>query len=150
MDWTSCHKEPLKSRYGCRKRSTGGQRCDPWDNRSGRSPDDYRGFIRGSKAEFAIPKSGYVAARCGWFSDRSVCYLASGRPVVAQETGFSDYLPTGRGLFAFESAAEAAEQIRHLNADYDSHARASRRLAAEFFDSDKVLRRLLRLVGVAP
>jgi hypothetical protein len=113
------------------------------------TPADYRQFVRGSKAEFGLAKSGYVDSRCGWFSDRSVCYLAAGRPVVAQETGFSDYLPTGEGLFAFESAAGAVERIRELNADYARHARASRRLAAEFFDSDKVLRRLLRRVGVA-
>ena len=114
------------------------------------TPDDYRRFVRGSKAEFGLAKSGYVVSRCGWFSDRSVCYLAAGRPVVAQETGFGEHLPTGEGLFAFESAAEAVEHIRRLNADYGRHARASRRLAAEFFDSDKVLPRLLRRVGVAP
>lgn len=114
------------------------------------TPAAYRRFVRGSKAEFGLAKSGYVDSRCGWFSDRSACYLAAGRPVVAQETGFSDYLPTGEGLFAFESAAEAVERVREMNADYATHARASRRLAAEFFDSDKVLRRLLRLVGVAP
>ena len=67
-----------------------------------RSPADYQRFIQGSKAEFGIAKSGYVASRCGWFSDRSLCYLASGRPVLAQETGFSDFIPAGEGLFAFE------------------------------------------------
>ena len=66
------------------------------------SPDRYRAFIQGSKGEIGVAKSGYTAARCGWFSDRSVCYLASGRPVVAQETGFSQFVPTGEGLFAFE------------------------------------------------
>lgn len=114
------------------------------------TPADYRRFVQGSKAEFGFAKSGYVDSRCGWFSDRSVCYLASGRPVIAQETGFSDYLPTGHGLFAFESAREAVEHIRNMNADYDSHARASRRIAAEYFDSDKVLARLLARIGVAP
>ena len=67
------------------------------------TPAGYQRFVQGSKAEFGIAKSGYVAARCGWFSDRSVCYLASGRPVIAQETGFSPFLPVGAGLFAFET-----------------------------------------------
>lgn len=114
------------------------------------TPADYRRFVQSSKAEFGFAKSGYVISRCGWFSDRSACYLASGRPVLAQETGFSDHLPTGEGLFAFESSEEAVEHIRNMNADYDRHARASRRIAAEFFDSDKVLPRLLGRVGVAP
>jgi hypothetical protein len=67
-----------------------------------RCPSTYQQFIQGSKAEFGIAKSGYVASRCAWFSDRSVCYLASGRPVIAQETGFTHYLPTGAGLFVFQ------------------------------------------------
>lgn len=114
------------------------------------APADYRRFVRSSKAEFGFAKSGYVVSRCGWFSDRSACYLASGRPVVAQETGFGEHLPTGAGLFAFETASEVVEHIRTLNADYARHARAARAVAAEFFDSDKVLPRLLSQVGVAP
>ena len=81
--------------------ANGWQLLDPAE--VARTPADYRRFIRGSKAEFGIAKSGYVASRCGWFSDRSLCYLASGRPVLAQETGFSDFIPAGEGLFAFES-----------------------------------------------
>ena len=68
------------------------------------TPGDYVEFVRGSKAEFGIAKSGYVASRSGWFSDRSACYLASGRPVVAQDTGWSEHLPAGEGLFAFNTA----------------------------------------------
>jgi hypothetical protein len=88
-----------------------------------------------------------VAARCGWFSERSVCYLASGRPVIAQKTGFSRFLPTGAGLFAFETADEVLLAIiEALNSGYERHARAARILAEEHFDSDKVLTRLLEHV----
>jgi hypothetical protein len=75
------------------------------------TPATYQQFIQSSKAEFGIVKSGYVTSRCGWFSDRSICYLASGRPVIAQETGFSRFLPTGAGLFAFETIDEALASI---------------------------------------
>src|SRR5918998_4521238 len=89
--------------------------------RVARTPASYRRFVRGSKAEFGVAKSGYVAAGCGWFSDRSVCYLASGRPVVAQETGFGRFLPTGAGLFAFETSDEVLEGIETINRDYARH-----------------------------
>jgi hypothetical protein len=114
------------------------------------TPGDYRRFLQGSKAEFGIAKSGYVAARCGWFSDRSACYLASGRPVLAQETSFSRLLPCGEGLFAFATEDDVLAAVAALNADYARHARAARALAEEFFDSDKVLARLLNQVGVSP
>ncbi|CAA9454864.1 MAG: hypothetical protein AVDCRST_MAG28-2288 [uncultured Rubrobacteraceae bacterium] len=113
------------------------------------TPGDYQRFVRGSKAEFGIAKSGYVVARCGWFSDRSICYLASGRPVVAQETGFGRFLPTGEGLFAFETSDEALASIEALNRDYARHARAARAIAEDHFDSDKVLGRLLEKLGAA-
>jgi hypothetical protein len=113
------------------------------------TPDQYQQFIQGSKAEFGIAKSGYVASRCGWFSDRSVCYLASGRPVVAQETGFSQFLPTGTGLFAFESADDVLAAIDALRGDYRRHAQAARGVAEDVFDAGKVLPRLLREIGVA-
>jgi len=112
------------------------------------TPADYRRFIQGSKAEFGIAKSGYVAARCGWFSDRSVCYLASGRPVIAQETGFSRYLPTGAGLFAFRNQAEALAAIDEMNRDYAYHARAARKISESHFDSELVLSQLLRNLGL--
>jgi hypothetical protein len=111
------------------------------------TPGRYQQFVQQSKAELGIAKSGYVISRCGWFSDRSVCYLASGRPVIAQETGFSDYLPTGEGLFAFTHREEVLEAIESLNGRYAMHAGRARALAEEFFDSDKVLARLLREVG---
>lgn len=107
------------------------------------TPAHYRRFIQGSKAEFGIAKSGYVAARCGWFSDRSVCYLASGRPVLAQETGFSRFLPTGDGLFAFTTIEDVLTGVDVLQREYARHAQAARALAEAYFDSDKVLNRLL-------
>jgi hypothetical protein len=111
------------------------------------TPPRYRQFIQGSKAEFGVAKSGYVVSGSGWFSDRSVCYLASGRPVIAQETGFSKYLPTGEGLFAFETATDVLESIESLNRDYATHARAARAIAEDYFDSRKVLPHLLAAVG---
>jgi hypothetical protein len=110
-------------------------------------PTEYAEFVRGSKAELAIAKSGYVASRGGWFSDRSACYLASGRPVVAQETGFSELLPTGEGLLAFTSAAEAAEAIAAVEDDPPGHATAARDLAEQHLDARKVLSRLLERLG---
>lgn len=113
------------------------------------TPASYRRFIQGSKAEIGIAKSGYVAANCGWFSDRSVCYLASGRPVLAQETGFSQFLPVGQGLFAFKTMDDVLVSLETLRQDYQRHRRAARALAEEYFDSDKVLNRLLACIGVA-
>jgi hypothetical protein len=114
---------------------------DPADVAS--TPARYRRFIQGSKAEFGLVKHGYIAGPCGWFSDRSVCYLASGRPVLAQETGFSRYLPTGEGLFAIETEDDVLAAIDKMNRDYTRHSRAARRIAEEYFDSDRVLTRVL-------
>lgn len=107
------------------------------------TPARYHAFVQGSKGELGIAKSGYVASRCGWFSDRSVCYLASGRPVLAQETGFSSFVATGAGLFAFETTDDVLAGIEELRRDYEGHRRAARGLAEDVFDSDKVLTRLL-------
>jgi glycosyltransferase involved in cell wall biosynthesis len=107
------------------------------------TPEDYQAFVQGSKAELGIAKSGYVLSRCGWFSDRSACYLASGRPVVAQDTGFPRHLPTGEGLLAFSTVDEAAAALDEVGADYERHRRAARALAEEHFDSDRVLTSLL-------
>jgi hypothetical protein len=128
-------------------RANGWRLVDP--ARVARTPAGYQRFVRGSKAEFGVAKSGYVAARCGWFSDRSACYLASGRPVIAQETGFSRFLPTGAGLFAFETTEGALAGVEALSGDYGRHARAARALAEEHFDSDRVLGRLLCRLGVS-
>lgn len=111
------------------------------------SPSTYRSFIQQSKAELGFAKSGYILSRCGWFSDRSLCYLASGRPVLATETGFSRFLPAGDGLLPFSTEDELLAQIDALNRDYPRHARAARAIAEEYFDSGKVLTRLLQQVG---
>jgi hypothetical protein len=111
------------------------------------SPNRYADFVRASKGEIGIAKEGYVESRCGWFSDRSACYLASGRPVVAQDTGFPAHLPTGEGLHPFTTAEEAAAAIEVLSADYEHHAEAARTLAEDLFDSTMVLSQLLDLVS---
>jgi hypothetical protein len=107
------------------------------------SPDDYRSFLQGSKAEIGIAKNGYVVSRCGWFSDRSACYLASGRPVLAQETGFSEFLPCGEGLLSFETVEQAASGADAIASEYARHARAARAVAERYLDSDRVLASLL-------
>jgi hypothetical protein len=112
------------------------------------TPGRYADFVRGSKAELGIAKSGYVQSRCGWFSDRSACYLASGRPVVAQDTAFDRFLPTGEGLLSFATAEEAAACVRDVHTDYGRHARAARAIAERHLDSRTVLTGLLRAVGV--
>jgi len=107
------------------------------------TPGDYAAFVRGSKAELGVAKSGYVASRSGWFSDRSAAYLASGRPVAAQETGFGETLPVGEGLLAFATVEEAAAAVAEIESDYRRHAATARALAEEHLDSRKVLPRLL-------
>ena len=105
-------------------------------------------YVRNSRGEFSCAKGGYAATRCGWFSDRSQAYLAAGRPVILQSTGFEDLLPTGKGLFAFTTMEEAVEAIRAVLADYPLHSAAARQIALEHFDSDKILRRLLAEAGL--
>jgi hypothetical protein len=95
------------------------------------TPERYAEFVRGSWAELGIAKEGYVTSRSGWFSDRSACYLASGRPVVAQDTGFGEHLPAGAGLLAFGTLEQAAGAIAELRRDYPRHARAARAIAEE-------------------
>jgi hypothetical protein len=111
------------------------------------TPSSYSDFVRSSRGELGIAKEGYVVSRSGWFSDRSACYLASGRPVLAQDTGFDDRLPTGAGLFAFKTTDDAVVSIEELRRDYGRNARAARAIAEEFLDSDRVLERLLQEVG---
>jgi hypothetical protein len=113
------------------------------------TPAAYRGFVRGSWAELGLAKSGYIASHSGWFSDRSACYLAAGRPVIAQDTGFSHWLPTGEGLLAFNTTDEALSAIDAVRGDYDRHVRAARSIAETCFDSDRVLGGLLQQVGIS-
>ena len=114
------------------------------------TPQRYADFVSGSKGELGLAKEGYVESRCGWFSDRSACYLASGRPVVAQETGFSRHLPVGEGLLSFTTAEEGAAAIDEIGADYGRHAAAARALAEDVLDSDRVLAALLERVDWTP
>src|SRR5215469_9647287 len=111
--------------------------------------DNYSDFIRGSRGEFTVAKDIYVRPKSGWFSDRSVCYLASGRPVITMNTGFSKVYPTGRGLFEFSNDDEAVEALARINRDYAAHSAGARRVAAEAFGAEPVLRRFLADAGLA-
>ena len=111
-------------------------------------PADYQAFVRNSWAEFMVAKNMYVQSSSGWFSDRSICYLASGRPVLAQDTGLREFYPAGEGLLVFSDLEEAVEGVEQLERDYARHAAAARRIAEEFFDSDRVLGGLLTKLGI--
>jgi hypothetical protein len=108
------------------------------------TPWKYRDYIWDSFAEFSLAKNAYVASGSGWFSCRSACYLAAGRPCVVQDTGFSKFMPTGEGILAFGSEDEALAGIEKVRADWPKHSRRARELAGEWFDSDKVLAKLLQ------
>jgi hypothetical protein len=108
----------------------------------------YADFIRGSRGEFTVAKDIYVRPNSGWFSDRSVCYLAAGRPVVTMRTGWSRFYPSGEGLFEYSDASEALAAIAAVAADYPRHSRAARAVAAEYFATDRVLPPLLADCGL--
>jgi hypothetical protein len=108
----------------------------------------YGDFIRGSRGEFTVAKDIYVRPNSGWFSDRSVCYLASGRPVVTMRTGFSRFYPAGEGLFEFSDFDEILAAFDAIAADYPRHSRAARDLAAEYFSSDRVVSAMLAGCGL--
>jgi hypothetical protein len=110
---------------------------------AGRTPGSYRTYIERSAAEFMVAKGMYVDSASGWFSERSICYLASGRPVLAQDTGLGELYPLGEGLLTFSTLDEAVAGVEAIRADPARHARAARAIAEEHFDSDKVLGRLL-------
>ena len=108
----------------------------------------YRDYIRRSKGEFTVAKDQYVRLNTGWFSDRSACYLAAGRPVVTQETGFTHAYGRNGGLFAFRNLNEIAEAVRAINCDYRKHSRLARALAREIFEAKTVLHSLLERAGI--
>jgi hypothetical protein len=112
------------------------------------TPAGYRHYVQQSRGELSVAKNVYAATRCGWFSCRSVCYLAAGRPVVVQDTGFSEILPCGEGLVAFNDTSGAVRGIEGVEADYARHQRAAREVARAYFDSDKVLGELLTRIGL--
>jgi hypothetical protein len=105
--------------------------------------DSYRDYISGSKAEWSVAKHGYVAGRPGWFSCRSACYLAAGRPVIVQDTGFRSVIPAGEGVLAFRTMAEAVDGIRRVESDYARHSRAAREIAAEYFRAESIVAKLV-------
>lgn len=110
--------------------------------------DLYRRYLQASKGEFTVAKDQYVRLHTGWFSDRTACYLASGRPAITQETGFTRLYGGQRGLFAFRELDEIPEAVRAINADYAAHCRAAREIAEEYFEAAKVLASLLNRAGV--
>ena len=113
-------------------------------------PDAYRRFIQHSGAEFSVAQGIYVETTSGWFSDRTARYLASGKPVLIQDTGLRRLLPADAGLLVFGSLDEAVARAREIASDYPAHCRAARRIAEEHFDSERVLSRFLEVVDVAP
>ena len=128
-----------------RLREGGWEVLDP--GREAGNADRYRDFVQASRAEFSVAKPLYVETQSGWFSDRTACYLASGKPAVVQDTGLGDHLPTGDGLLTFTTADEAAAAIDRVERDYALHVEAARSVAEEHFDSDRVLGRLLEAVA---
>lgn len=114
-----------------------------------RTSSDYRHYVQQSRGEFSVAKNVYVATGSGWFSCRSVCYLAAGRPVVVQDTGFSRVIPTGAGVLRFSNREEAIDAVRSVESDYAHHSKYAREIAAEYFGSEPVLRALLRQAGLA-
>ncbi len=109
---------------------------------------DYPAYFRRSRAEFTVAKDQNVRLRSGWFSERDACYLACGKPVVAQDTGFSNVLPTGEGLFAFTTMDEALAAIDAINSNYRRHCEAARAIAEEYFDARTVTARLITDIGL--
>jgi len=104
-----------------------------------KTPTSYRDFIQNSRAEISVPKNGYVKMRGGWFSDRSVCYLSSGRPVLIEDTGLRDWLPVGEGVVTFKDLSEAARGVDQINENYEKHRQAARRIAEQVFSTEQVL-----------
>jgi hypothetical protein len=112
---------------------------DPWS---------YRDYVRSSAGEFTVAKDQNVRLRSGWFSERSACYLAAGRPVITQDTGFGNVLPTGEGLFAFNTMEEILAAFEAINSDYERHSRAARAIAEEYFRAEIVLAKVIRDLGL--
>jgi hypothetical protein len=108
-----------------------------------RSAKQYREYIEQSRGEFTVARDQYVRPRTGWFSDRTACYLAAGRPVITQETGFSRHLGSGQGLFGFTTMEDVVRAIDAIESDYAGHCRAARDVAQEFFAAEKVVASLM-------
>lgn len=110
--------------------------------------DRYRTYIQSARGEFTVARDQYVRPRTGWFSDRSVCYLAAGRPVITQETGFSKFLPTGKGLFAFKTMEDIVAAVETIESDYKGNCRAAQEIATEYFAAEKVIGSLMERAGL--
>jgi hypothetical protein len=110
--------------------------------------DDYRDYIQSSRGELSVAKNLYVSTHSGWFSCRSACYLAASRPAIIQDTGFSELLPTGEGLFAFDDESGASEALSIIESSYARHSRAAREIANEYLDAKRVLARMLQQIGI--
>jgi hypothetical protein len=110
--------------------------------------DRYRAYIQQSRGEFTVARDQYVRPHTGWFSDRSACYLAAGRPVITQETGFSKFLPTGKGLFGFTGMDDVLAAIDTIESDYERACRAAREVAEEYFAAEKVVGSLMERAGL--
>jgi len=113
------------------------------------SPDAFRSFVQNSGAECSVAQGIYVETDSGWFSDRTVLYLASGKPVLIQDTGFSRNYPVGEGLLAFHNISEAIDGAERIARDYKQHCQAARLLAEQYFDSDKVIGKLAAEIGLS-
>jgi hypothetical protein len=112
---------------------------DPWK---------YRDYVTASRGEFTVARDLHVRLKSGWFSERSACYLAAGRPVITQDTGFGTVLPTGEGLFAFNTMDEVLAAFEAIHSDYARQSRAARAIAEEYFRAETVLARMLRDLGL--
>jgi hypothetical protein len=110
--------------------------------------DKYHAYIENSRAEFTVAKDQNIRLRSGWFSDRSACYLAAGRPVITQETGFSNHLPTGQGLFGFKTIGNVMAAIDKIESDYPAASQAAWEIACDYFSADVVLKSLLERAGL--
>jgi hypothetical protein len=126
--------------------ANGWRLVDP--RRAAGTPAAYRDYIRGSRAELCVAQQMYVATRSGWLSDRSVCYLASGKPVLVQDTGLADHYPVGEGLLTFSTLEQAAAGVEAIERDYARHSAAARALAEQHFDARAVLTRLLERLAL--
>jgi hypothetical protein len=108
----------------------------------------YRQYIQKSRGEFTVARDQYVRPNTGWFSDRSACYLGAGRPVITQETGFSKFLPTGKGLFGFKTMEDILQAVDRIESDYEGNCRAAHEIAAEYFSTEKVVGSLMERAGL--
>ncbi len=127
-------------------------RAHGWDLRDpvdlSRDLTGYRRYIQEARGEFSVAKDQNIRLRSGWFSDRTACYLAAGRPAIVQETGFSNVLPTGRGLFAFQTMEDAVHAVESIESDYEGHCRVARAIAGEYFAAERVVASLMARAGL--